>query len=47
MIIGVPKEIKTDEWRVGTLPVGAELPARFLLPRGLCSVSMPLGNRRG
>jgi alanine dehydrogenase len=25
MIIGVPKEIKTDEYRVGLLPVGAEL----------------------
>ena len=25
MIVGVPKEIKTDEWRVGMLPVGAEL----------------------
>ncbi len=25
MIIGVPKEIKTDEYRVGMLAVGAEL----------------------
>jgi alanine dehydrogenase len=25
MIIGVPKEIKSDEYRVGLLPVGAEL----------------------
>jgi alanine dehydrogenase len=25
MIIGVPKEIKKDEYRVGLLPVGAEL----------------------
>ena len=25
MIIGVPKEIKADEYRVGMLPVGAEL----------------------
>ena len=28
MIIGVPKEIKTDEYRVGLLPVGAELLTR-------------------
>jgi alanine dehydrogenase len=28
MIIGVPKEIKTDEYRVGLLPVGAELLSR-------------------
>jgi alanine dehydrogenase len=25
MIIGVPKEIKADEYRVAMLPVGAEL----------------------
>ena len=25
MIVGVPKEIKADEYRVGLLPVGAEL----------------------
>jgi alanine dehydrogenase len=25
MIIGVPKEVKTDEYRVALLPVGAEL----------------------
>ena len=25
MIIGVPKETKTDEYRVGLLPVGTEL----------------------
>ena len=24
MIVGVPKEIKPDEYRVGLLPVGAE-----------------------
>ena len=28
MIIGVPKEVKKDEYRVGLLPVGAELLAR-------------------
>ncbi len=28
MIIGVPKEIKKDEYRVGLLPVGAELLAK-------------------
>ncbi|OHB78979.1 MAG: alanine dehydrogenase [Planctomycetes bacterium RBG_16_55_9] len=28
MIIGIPKEIKTDEYRVGLLPVGAELLSR-------------------
>ena len=28
MIIGVPKEIKKDEYRVGLLPVGAELLTR-------------------
>ena len=25
MIIGVPKEVKKDEYRVGLLPVGADL----------------------
>ncbi|MGH8603611.1 MAG: alanine dehydrogenase, partial [Gammaproteobacteria bacterium] len=29
MIVGVPKEIKADEYRVGLLPVGAELLTRF------------------
>ncbi|MGH8593653.1 MAG: alanine dehydrogenase, partial [Gammaproteobacteria bacterium] len=28
MIVGVPKEIKADEYRVGLLPVGAELLTR-------------------
>jgi len=28
MIVGVPREIKADEYRVGLLPVGAELLAR-------------------
>ena len=25
MIVGVPKEIKTDEYRVGMVPAGAEM----------------------
>ena len=28
MIVGVPRETKVDEYRVGLLPVGAELLAR-------------------
>jgi alanine dehydrogenase len=28
MIVGVPKEVKSDEYRIGLLPVGAELLAR-------------------
>jgi len=28
MIIGLPKEVKADEYRVAVLPVGAELMAR-------------------
>ena len=28
MIIGVPKEVKTDEYRIALLPVGAELLTR-------------------
>ncbi len=28
MIVGVPKEVKTDEYRVGIIPVGVETLAR-------------------
>ena len=28
MIVGVPREVKSDEYRVGLLPVGAELLVR-------------------
>lgn len=35
MLVGVPKEIKRDEYRVGMLPVGVE----ELVARGIASLS--------